>query len=50
VTVSIGLAFAHAGDDVEDVLAQAGAAMYRAKSLGKNRHEIAIGLLGTSVS
>ncbi|HZV26290.1 MAG TPA: diguanylate cyclase [Acidothermaceae bacterium] len=50
VTVSIGLAFAHAGDDVEDVLAQAGAAMYRAKRLGKNRHEIAIGLLGTPVS
>ncbi len=47
VTVSIGLAFARAGDDVEDVLAQAGAAMYRAKSLGKNRHEIAIGLLGS---
>jgi len=50
VTVSIGLTFAHAGDDVEDVLAQAGAAMYRAKSLGKNRHEIATGLLGTPVS
>jgi diguanylate cyclase (GGDEF)-like protein/PAS domain S-box-containing protein len=47
VTVSIGLAFAHAGDDVEDVLAQAGAAMYKAKSLGKNRHEIATGLLGS---
>jgi diguanylate cyclase (GGDEF)-like protein/PAS domain S-box-containing protein len=41
VTVSIGLAFAQAGDDVDEVLAQADAAMYRAKSLGKNRHEIA---------
>ena len=47
VTVSIGVAFAHAGDDVEDVLAKAGAAMYRAKSLGKNRHEIATGFLGS---
>ncbi len=40
VTVSIGLAFAQAGDDGEEVVAQAEAAMYRAKSLGKNRHEI----------
>jgi diguanylate cyclase (GGDEF)-like protein/PAS domain S-box-containing protein len=44
VTVSIGLAFAEAGDDVEDVLAQADAAMCRAKILGKNRHEIATGV------
>jgi len=40
VTVSIGLAFAQAGDDGEEVVAQAEAAMYRAKSLGKDRHEI----------
>jgi diguanylate cyclase len=43
VTVSIGLAFAQAGDDVEEILAQADAAMYQAKSLGKNRHEMATG-------
>ncbi|HEY0869769.1 MAG TPA: diguanylate cyclase, partial [Acidothermaceae bacterium] len=43
VTVSIGLVFAHAGDDVDEVLAEAGAAMHRAKGLGKNRHEIATG-------
>jgi diguanylate cyclase len=41
VTVSIGLAIAQAGDDVEDVLAQADAAMCRAKILGKSCHEIA---------
>ena len=40
VTVSIGLTFAHAGDDVEEVLAQADRAMYEAKSHGKNRHEL----------
>jgi diguanylate cyclase (GGDEF)-like protein/PAS domain S-box-containing protein len=39
VTVSIGLTFAQAGDDVEEVLAQADRAMYEAKSLGKNRHQ-----------
>jgi PleD family two-component response regulator len=49
VTASIGLAFAEAGDDVEEVLAQADAAMYRAKSLGKNRHEVATGLRRTPV-
>jgi diguanylate cyclase (GGDEF)-like protein len=42
VTVSIGLAFAQAGDDGEKVVAEAEAAMYCAKSLGKNRHEIAV--------
>jgi diguanylate cyclase (GGDEF)-like protein/PAS domain S-box-containing protein len=47
VTVSIGLAFARAGDGVEDVLAQAGAAMDKAKSLGKNRHEIATELFSS---
>ncbi len=41
VTVSIGIAYGRLGDDVEDILAEADAAMYRAKSLGKNRHEIA---------
>jgi len=43
VTASIGVAFAQAGDDVEEILAQADAAMYQAKSLGKNRHEVATG-------
>jgi diguanylate cyclase (GGDEF)-like protein/PAS domain S-box-containing protein len=44
VTVSIGITFARPGDDVEQILAQADAAMYRAKSLGKNRHEVTVGL------
>lgn len=47
VSVSIGIAFAGLGDDVEAILAEADAAMYRAKSLGKNRHELAPGLLGS---
>ncbi len=42
VTVSIGLAFAEAGDDGEEVVALAEAAMHSAKTLGKNRHEIAV--------
>jgi diguanylate cyclase (GGDEF)-like protein/PAS domain S-box-containing protein len=50
VTVSIGLAIAQAGDDVEDVLAQADAAMCRAKILGKNCHEIADGVRRTESS
>jgi diguanylate cyclase (GGDEF)-like protein/PAS domain S-box-containing protein len=41
VTVSVGIAFGHAGDAAEEILAQADEAMYRAKRLGKNRHEIA---------
>jgi diguanylate cyclase len=41
VTVSVGIAFGHAGDGAEEILAQADEAMYRAKRLGKNRHEIA---------
>jgi len=49
VTVSIGLAIAQAGDDVEEVLAQADAAMCRAKILGKNGHEIASEVRRTSV-
>jgi diguanylate cyclase len=40
LTVSIGIAFGHAGDDVEGILVQAEAAMYRAKCLGKDRYEI----------
>ena len=47
VTVSIGLAFAEAGDDGEQVVADAEAAMYSAKSLGKNRHEISTELRST---
>ena len=35
------IAFAQAGDDGEEVVALAENAMYSAKSLGKNRHEIA---------
>ena len=41
ITASVGIAFGHAGDGVEEILAQAAEAMYRAKELGKNRHEIA---------
>jgi diguanylate cyclase (GGDEF)-like protein/PAS domain S-box-containing protein len=40
LTATIGIAFGHAGDDVEELLAQAEAAMYRAKFLGKDRYEI----------
>jgi len=49
VTVSIGLAIAQAGDDVEEVLARADAAMHRSKILGNNGHEIAGGVRRTSV-
>ncbi|MEO3936931.1 PAS domain S-box protein [Dermatophilaceae bacterium Soc4.6] len=40
VTVSIGLTFGRAGDDPEEVLRDADSAMYKAKSRGKDRHEI----------
>ena len=49
VTVSIGLAIAQAGDDVEEVLAQADAAMCRSKILGTNHHEFAGEVRRTSV-
>jgi diguanylate cyclase (GGDEF)-like protein/PAS domain S-box-containing protein len=44
VTVSLGLAIAQAGDDVEEILAQAEAAMRRSKILGENRHVVASGV------
>ena len=40
VSVSIGLTFAHAGSQAEEVLRDADTAMYRAKNRGKNRYEI----------
>jgi PAS domain S-box-containing protein len=40
VTVSIGITFAHAGDDPEQALRNADTAMYQAKTHGKNHHEI----------
>ena len=40
VTVSIGVAFAAAGDVPEDVLRDADSAMYLAKSRGKDRYEV----------
>jgi diguanylate cyclase (GGDEF)-like protein/PAS domain S-box-containing protein len=40
VTASIGIALARAGDDAADVLRDADAAMYRAKSRGRDRHEL----------
>ena len=49
VNVSIGLAIAQAGDDVEEVLAQADAAMCRSKILGTNHHEFAGEVRRTSV-
>jgi len=49
VTVSIGLAIAQAGDDAEEVLAQADAAMCRSKILGTNHHGIAREVRRTSV-
>jgi diguanylate cyclase (GGDEF)-like protein/PAS domain S-box-containing protein len=39
VTVSIGVTYARPGDGVEDTLRDADSAMYRAKVLGKARHE-----------
>ncbi len=49
VTVSIGLAIAQVGDDVEEVLARADGAMSRSRILGKNRHVVAAGVAHTSV-
>jgi len=40
VTVSIGMTFAQAGDDPEEALRDADSAMYRAKTCGKDRHEV----------
>ena len=40
VTVSIGLTFAQAGEQPEEVLSDADSAMYKAKSRGKNRMEV----------
>ncbi len=40
VTVSIGVTFARSGDDPDEALRDADSAMYRAKSRGKNRHEV----------
>ncbi len=40
VTASIGLTFARPGDGAEGTLRDADAAMYRAKTLGKNRCEV----------
>jgi len=48
VNVSIGLAIAQAGDDVEEVMAEAAAAMCRSKILGTNHHEVAAGARRTS--
>jgi diguanylate cyclase (GGDEF)-like protein len=41
VSASVGVAVAHANDDVEAVLSHADRAMYRAKSSGRNRVELA---------
>ncbi len=40
VTVSIGMTFARAGDDPDEALRDADSAMYRAKTRGKDRHEV----------
>jgi diguanylate cyclase (GGDEF)-like protein/PAS domain S-box-containing protein len=40
VTVSIGMTVTRAGGDAEEVLREADIAMYRAKTLGKNRYEV----------
>jgi len=40
VSVSIGIAFASAGDTPETLLGHADVAMYRAKAAGRNRHEV----------
>jgi PleD family two-component response regulator len=37
VTASVGVADVEAGDDVEDLMYRADAAMYRSKSAGGNR-------------
>ncbi len=40
VTVSVGIAVGRAGEAPQDVLRDADSAMYRAKSLGKDRHAV----------
>ena len=42
VTVSVGVAEVDLNDRAEDALARADAALYRAKSLGRNRVEVAM--------
>jgi diguanylate cyclase (GGDEF)-like protein len=40
VTISIGVAQAHAGDNISSLIERADQALYRAKSLGRNRIEL----------
>ncbi|MFN2606899.1 MAG: putative bifunctional diguanylate cyclase/phosphodiesterase [Acidimicrobiales bacterium] len=40
ITGSVGIALSEAGQDAEDLMRNADVAMYRAKSEGKNRHQV----------